>query len=262
MYIENGYIIKSKYYNILAIENIKLKTMSEMKNIHTKLYVYARGDKYVLFENNEISNIYIEEINGYTEKLRNDIIDAITNELYLDITFTDENNEIKNYQTKISFVETFSNDKLMYHNYNNENYLNNYIAIKNSNSKYNVEIKPDYNLFVDTSHNKLLIENKLSDLGYTYDEATEEYINTYNNEIITFYDNYFNYYKQENSINYNLTYYIDSQKIDYKIYNKESNIIMKLKYYIKDDLLNCINGDCENYIDYIDYILSIYDRLN
>ena len=263
IYIEHGYLLKTKHQNILSISNITLKGVNNPNNIHLELYVYTRGDKYILYEANNLDNIYIEELNRYTMYLNNDFMNAIVNDLHLDITFTDDNEHERNYNTTIIFNKRFSNNKIIYHYYNNHSeYNSSYLYYKDNISKYDVEIQPKYNLFNnDPKANDL--ENKLSNLGYKYDLETNTYVNNYDGNIIIYHpiNKNIEYKIEKNSLEYRLVYHSDYERIDYKIYNKDIRI-MNLKYLIQEKYVDCIEGECENYLDDINDLLNIYEEIN
>ena len=192
--IGNGYFIKSKVRNILLIDNISLKDNLNYSSLDLELYTLVNGDKIVLYENDNMDDIFLEELSGYPDALYKDIIRAITKGLYLEITTYDDSNNKITYKSTINFTKNFSNNKLAYSNYQiNKDYDNDYkrfLNIENdieiANTTYhnfnsdvtlNLQDKINQNIEIENTlvENENNDKNKLKDLGYSYDEKSDTY---------------------------------------------------------------------------------------
>ena len=77
-FVGNSYYIRTKYKNILVINDIQLNNTCTYDDINLKLYTIVNGENVVIFERNSLENIYIDNIDGYYPKLTDDIFDSIT----------------------------------------------------------------------------------------------------------------------------------------------------------------------------------------
>ena len=107
-------------------------------------------------------------------------------------------------------------------------------------------------------------EAKLAKLGYKYDEANNKYTKVDNDGRLIEYmpsSKIIVVSYESKTYNFRLTYHYNSSRVCYVlIKNNESNT--KLSYDVPTNSLNCIEGDCKNYKNKIDYILSIYKEIN
>lgn len=244
--IEHGYFIKNKSLNILLLDNISLNKVDyDEEDIKLELYTYLNGDKHILYESSNISDIYIEEPKRYPCILTNEVINSIMSILYLDIT---TNNET--YTCAITL-----NDKIM------KKVNNNYIEDKTYDNEY-LEYKgnlklPKYELYNIKENNYYMVSNsidttiinldKLTDMGFVYDKSTKFYSKAINKgEVIKYYVNQekVKMIYKTNNIKYTLTYNTKSSKIDIKVYNAKDEMLMKYKYYLNQNSYECIYGDC------------------
>ncbi len=279
--IGNGYFIKSKVRNILLIDNIELNENISYKNLNLELYTLVNSDKVVLYESDELEDIFLEELSGYPDALINDVIRAITKNIYLVITTYDENNIPTTYECTISFKKNFSNNKFIYSNYiRNNDYnidyqmflnpdsvpLNTYNSFKNNkfvNNSYLSSINEK-----DINDNSIATEdeNKLKDLGYTYDKNSETYTKIDDNKTIT-YKLEFDLLiikKEIANVEYNTYYYIAKDRILFYGYLKDNlnDPLVNFKYLTNSNYLYCVIGNCENYQSEIDYILTEYQTIS
>lgn len=279
--IENGYFIRNKVANILLIDNISLKDNLNYSSLDLELYTLVNGDKIVLYENDNMDDIFLEELSGYPDALYKDIIRAITKGLYLEITTYDDSNNKITYKSTINFTKNFSNNKLAYSNYQiNKDYDNDYkrfLNIENdieiANTTYhnfnsdvtlnlqdkinqNIEIE---NTLVESENND---KNKLKDLGYSYDEKSDTYTKVDGNKNLSYSDSLKLLVSKENKNNfeYDMYYYIEKDRIDFEAYsNKERIVRFKVQ---PNESMYCFIGDCKNYQSEIDYILTEYQAIS
>lgn len=270
---ENGYFLKTKVTNILVINDIRInKIKYEPTEINLELYTYVNGDKKILYKADNLNSIFIEENKSNTDLLSKDTIENIKRNLYLTIETRDEQNKVYKYECKLTFKEKFNNNKLTYKTYvkdsNNETSIlstDNLSLFNNSFSSSNIptdDVTSDKTIKTFSEHDTP--ENKLEKLGYIYDEAKDAYVKYYDKEIKIEYlikTKKIVIYKQNDLGIETIKYCVDSNKIDYCQLNKNKQY-KKFRYNLSNNSLNCIEGDCKNYKNKIDYILSIYKEIN
>lgn len=279
--IENGYFIRNKVANILLIDNISLKDNPNYSSLDLELYTLVNGDKIVLYENDNMDDIFLEELSGYPDALYKDIIRAITKGLYLEITTYDDSNNKITYKSTINFTKNFSNNKLAYSNYQiNKDYDNDYkrfLNIENdieiANTTYhnfnsdvtlNLQDKINQNIEIENTlvENENNDKNKLKDLGYSYDEKSDTYTKVDGNKNLSYSDSLKLLVSKENKNNfeYDMYYYIEKDRIDFEAYsNKERIVRFKVQ---PNESMYCFIGDCKNYQSEIDYILTEYQAIS
>ena len=275
---KNGMFIENKGRNILFINNINIKDVSlKDKTLKLELYVLVNGDKNVIYENSNLDDIFIQELNSYPKELKKDIINSMKKTLYLNIIVIDKNDDEKEYKCKINLKKNFENNKLTYstykinttYNYDYQLFLNNN-AIDDNSLAYEPIYKnilthdyqnseEDANLSYATSEST---ENKLESLGYEYDEQEGLYVKVENGRTITYSDELKYLFIKISNINFDINYYyyIEKDRIDFLLYDNDF-IIVKFKYYPNIFLLDCIEGNCNDYLNEIDYILDEYENI-
>ena len=276
----NGYYIRNKVDTILVIDNIKLKNVDyneETDSLKMELYLLVNGDKVIIYENDELEDIFLNELTNYPEAFTDEIIKEITKGLYLTITI----NNVNTYRCKITFKDNFSNDKLFYHSYkNNTEYNSDYQRFigmddtiklnENNYGNYNSNFLNSLDGFtnnitseVSTFATEVDNDNELKDLGYTYDKETDTYTKADGNKTITYKPQFDLLISKElvDEIEYSTFYYIAKSRIDYKIRNEENKLLSNFKYFVEQKNLYCIIGDCKNYQSEIDYILAEYQQI-
>lgn len=266
--LSSGYFIQNKVQNILIINDITITKLDyEIETIDLDLYTLVNGDKVEIYESNNLNDILIDELIEYPVVLKKDIIKSIKKNLHLEINIIDTDNEIHNYEVLIMFKDYFSNNKLIYkdfkselNNYNTSTYTNQFIANQNYNNNYY-----SLNKYQEDSkevENETSTEEKLENIGYTYNEETSTYTKTDGIKNIEYDDNYktltIKYYIDD--YEYITYYYFQNGRI---IFVENSNYItnVQLNYYISTKSYECVIGNCENYQTEIDYILKEYELI-
>lgn len=266
--LSSGYFIQNKVQNILIINDITITKLDyEIETIDLDLYTLVNGDKVVIYESNNLNDILIDELIEYPVVLKKDIIKSIKKNLHLEINIIDTDNEIHNYEVLIMFKDYFSNNKLIYkdfkselNNYNTSTYTNQFIANQNYNNNYY-----SLNNYQEDSkevENETSTEEKLEDIGYTYNEETSTYTKTDGIKNIEYNDSNksitVKYILEEHE--YVTYYYFQNDRIRFTI-NNDEGIEIQLNYYISTKSYECIIGNCENYKSEIDYILKEYELI-
>ncbi len=276
----NGYYIRSKVRNILIIDNINLNDSNYNPDVDTlrlELYLLVNGDKVVIYEDDELEDIFINELSSYGNTFTSDVKKEITKGLYLNITI----NNITTYEAKITFMNNFRNDKLVYSTYKNnleydsdyqkfigiadtiklsENNYGNYNSnFLNSLDGFTYNATSEVNTFTTEEDN----DNKLKDLGYTYDKESDTYTKVDGNKTITYKPQFDVLINADvvNNIENKSYYYISKERIDYEVRDKNNNVICRYKYFVDKKELKCKIGNCENYKSEIDYILAEYQQI-
>ena len=92
IYFNHGYFYKTKVYDILTIENIKVNKLDYTPiSYYVELYTSTNGDKKVIYKADSLENIYIEETLSEHDLLNRDTLKGISKGLHLKVTTTDEN---------------------------------------------------------------------------------------------------------------------------------------------------------------------------
>ncbi len=274
--IDKGYFIKTKIDTILMIDNIELNKDydSEIDTLELELYILMNGDKVTIYKDNELGDIFIEELTRYPETFTSDITREMTKGLYLTITINNE----ETYDCKISFRKNFSNNKLVY----SKSYIE-----TDYNSDYKIFLGHEENIILDKYYNNLNPsnvtsfddvttdtasysvtndDNKLKDLGYSYDKDSDAYTKIENDKTITYQPKFDLLISKRLTKDYEqrIYYYIEKDRIDYFEYeiNNYSDPLIKFKYYVDLNYLNCKIGNCKNYKDEINYILAEYQAIS
>lgn len=260
---KDGYFFKTKVLNIITINNIKLEKINyEPTSTKIELYTYLNGDKHVIYESDTLNNIYIEESKSYSDLLTKDVIENIKNNLYIKIYTTDIDNNNYSYESKLILKQKLNNNKLCYNEYIKEQnkkiedlgLQNPFLVLKEN--KYN----NDNTTPVVESDNSI---NKLESLGFTYDEKTETYTKIDEDGEIK-YKTSTNIIKITHSYESNLyetTLTIANQRISCTIFDNNGNVVMNVKYIIGSKNKECLLGNCKNYSNEINHILSIYNEI-
>ena len=230
IYMRDGYVINSKYKNIIVINDLKLNRDDDYDNITVNLYTIVNGDRLLIYTKDSLDDIFIDEYINYNDDISKDIANNISKELILTIVVEKDNN-ITTYDGNINV---------------NERYQNGVVEKMN-----NIEAEVDNNS----------INNKLKELGYEYDKSSNSYyknIDKYKLSIILdskliVIDSLTNDIKS--------IYNYDSQSIDYIEYDNKKNKTIYLRYTLNDNKKTCKVGKCENNYELIDKILSIYDEI-
>lgn len=274
--IGNGYFIKSKYRNILMIDNIKL--ISEYENITSidlELYTLVNGDKTVIYHSDNLEDIFLEELDGYPDSLQKDTIRAMTKNMYLNISFLDGDNNKVVCEAILNLKKSFSNNKLSYKSYQvNTDYNNDYEMFLNSKSDLTsnpVEYKSFAANFNTNDTAKIasksadvVSSNKLESLGYSYDANSDTYTKIDSDKEII-YQPEMNWVCSKNMVNkmeQNIYFYYNNDRIDFSIQDENNNIKVYFRYVISKKETVCYIGNCENYQSEIDYILAEYRQIS
>ena len=272
--IDKGYFIKTKIDTILMIDNIELNKDydSEIDTLELELYILMNGDKVTIYKDNELGDIFIEELTRYPETFTSDITREMTKGLYLTITINNE----ETYDCKISFRKNFSNNKLVYSKSHIET---------DYNSDYKIFLGHEENIIMDKYYNNLNPsnvtsfddvttdttsysvtndDNKLKDLGYTYDKDSDTYTKIEDDKIITYQPKFDLLVSKEivDKDEHDIYYYIEKDRIDFEIFDTNGDLNYRFKYFVNQKELKCKIGDCKNYQSEIDYILAEYQAIS
>lgn len=267
--MSRGYFIKNKVRNILLIDNIEITKMDyDIKDIELELFTLVNADKISIYTSDNLEDIFITELNNYPERLKDDVINSMKNNLHLEIKITDEDNVIHNYKANLILKVNFVSNKLSYENFKTENGYNSkniYNGNKSllDNTNYISLNLPNQNIEEEqTNIEEENIQEKLASIGYEYNNDTKTYIKNdgikeieydYKNKIIKI--DYVN-----NSEKYTIYYYIDTNRIKLNISNSNFNNLfcnfVNLNGKIYNETINC-----DIYTNKLKLILNEYDNI-
>lgn len=256
VYINHGYLFKTKTVNILTIENISLnKIKYTPKEINLELYTLANGDKKVLYSADNLDNIYIEESDQAADLLTKDTINNMKRNIHLLIKTKDEDGKTYEYDCEIVFKEKYVNNKLLYSRYVKDSKLETEQLINKSLSLFSSKTNP----VVATSKTT----NMYEEMGFTYDETDKSY-NKVDSD-----GRKFKYLVSLNKLEYEIK---DNEIYLYFICKNNQLKIVELnadKIIQKNTIINFDNNESFSnnkyykiYKDEIDYILSVYKALS
>ena len=263
IYLNHGYFFKTKTVNILTIENIELRKIDyEPTEVEVELYTYVNDDKKVLYKNNKLDNIYLEENKSGTDLLTRDTIESLKKNLHLTIKTKDVDDVEQSYDCKIELVNKFSNDKLSYTQFVKDSKIDvNYLSFQNlSLFSYDKNLENIKTSLYSLPKRK----NSLEDLGYIYDK---------NNDVYTKVDSdggIIEYIPKMNLIKY---LYIDNNilkidintrlnKINIIITNSNHELLHEIKLSLNENYKKYLGKFNKNYLDKITYIIGIYNEIN
>ncbi len=255
IYFNHAYFYKTKVYDILTIENIKINKIDyNPTSYYVELYTSTNGDKEVIYKADSLENIYIEETLSEHDLLSKDTIKGITNGLHLTITTTDEFGETHNYDCLISLKEKYSNNKIIEKQY-----------INNSETRIIYPIFYKNEVETQTAIPTFDESNTLEKLGYTYNKDKDSYtkidkdggkieympsVNTINYEIYI------------GSVHHKICYNSETDKIKYKILKEMNNVVSDNNYIVNNNQIILKEKQKNDNIEKIQYLLDIYNDIN
>lgn len=254
IYFNHGYFYKTKVYDILTIENIKVNKLDYTPiSYYVELYTSTNGDKEVIYKADSLENIYIEETLSEHDLLNRDTLKGIAKGLHLKVTTTDEDGNTHDYDCSISLKEKYSNNKIIEKQYinNSETRIIYPIFYKNK-----VETKAAMPTFDES--------NTLEKLGYTYNKNKDSYTKIDNGggkieympPVKTLY-----YYYNDNNMNYQIDVNMKSSKIFYRIFDRNKKLIEEKLYTINKNKIILKENQKNDNIEKIQYLLDIYNNI-
>ncbi len=231
-FVGNSYYIKTKYKNILVINDIRLNRDNDYTSVNLELYTYINGDKKVIYEKNSLENIYIDNFDNRTPYLTKDIINSISKSLYITITINNDSESIQ-YNGTFSVVEKYQNNRIIKEMNKDDKNTSNAVAA----------------VFKEAT-----VNDKLIDIGYKYDSVKGVYKKSnieidINNQIVK---------NIKNAPSIVISYYYDK---DFVSYLNKANTSIIYYYHTDDESNECLIGNCKKYYDEIDELLEIYQEI-
>ena len=114
----DGLMIITKEKMYLKLGKLKNKNNLEIKNI--KLYYTRDNKKEKMVEDTEADNIVIRDHIGYYSKIKETNLQSIIKNIYIEITYDDNQKEI----IKLKFVRDFSNNNLFFQKQQKQSHIN------------------------------------------------------------------------------------------------------------------------------------------
>lgn len=254
IYFNHGYFYKTKVYDILTIENIKVNKLDYTPiSYYVELYTSTNGDKEVIYKADSLENIYIEETLSEHDLLNKDTLKGIAKGLHLKVTTTDEDGNTHDYDCSISLKEKYSNNKIIEKQYINNSETRIIYPVFYKNEGETKTTMPTFNEPVN-----------LEDLGYKYNKDKNSYTKIDSDggkiEYMPLVKTMYYYYHGQN-VNYQIDINLKSNNAFYLILDKNKNIIDKKIYLLQNNQM-ILKENQKNYnIEKIQYLLDIYNNI-
>ena len=254
IYFNHGYFYKTKVYDILTIENIKVNKLDYTPiSYYDELYTSTNGDKKVIYKADSLENIYIEETLSEHDLLNRDTLKGISKGLHLKVTTTDEDGNTHDYDCSISLKEKYSNNKIIEKQYINNSETRIIYPVFYKNDVETKTAMPTFNEPVN-----------LEDLGYKYNKDKNSYTKIDNDggkiEYMPLISS-LKYHKIYNDLDCSMIYNIEENKISLNIYENDKVQKENLKYLVKNKKYICKIGECSKYYGEIGHLLNIYNEI-
>lgn len=255
IYFNHGYFYKTKVYDILTIENIKVNKLDYTPiSYYVELYTSTNGDKKVIYKADSLENIYIEETLSEHDLLNRDTLKGITKGLHLKVTTTDEDGNTHDYDCSISLKEKYSNNKIIEKQYINNSETKIIYPIFYKNEDETKAAMPTF----DES-------NTLEKLGYTYNKNKDSYTKIDNEGGKIEYMpsvNTINYEIYIGNVHHKICYNSETDKIKYKILKEMNNVVSNNNYIVNNNRIILKENQKNDNIEKIQYLLDIYNDIN
>ena len=254
IYFNHGYFYKTKVYDILTIENIKVNKLDYTPiSYYVELYTSTNGDKKVIYKADSLENIYIEETLSEHDLLNRDTLKGISKGLHLKVTTTDEDGNTHDYDCSISLKEKYSNNKIIEKQYINNSETRIIYPIFYKNEVETKTAMPTFNEPVN-----------LEDLGYKYNKDKNSYTKIdidggkieYMPSVKTI-----NYDIYEGDVHHKIYYNIDYERIIYDVLTNNKRILIENKYTINKNKIILKENQKNDNIEKIQYLLDIYNNI-
>lgn len=254
IYFNHGYFYKTKVYDILTIENIKVNKLDYTPiSYYVELYTSTNGDKKVIYKADSLENIYIEETLSEHDLLNRDTLKGISKGLHLKVTTTDEDGNTHDYDCSISLKEKYSNNKIIEKQYINNSETRIIYPVFYKNEVETKTAMPAFNEPVN-----------LEDLGYKYNKDKNSYTKIDNDggkieympSVKTI-----NYDIYEGDVHHKIYYNIDYERIIYDVLTNNKRILIENKYTINKNKIILKENQKNDNIEKIQYLLDIYNNI-
>lgn len=254
IYFNHGYFYKTKVYDILTIENIKVNKLDYTPiSYYVELYTSTNGDKEVIYKADSLENIYIEETLTEHDLLNRDTLKGITKGLHLKVTTTDEDGNTHDYDCSISLKEKYSNNKIIEKQYINNSETRIIYPIFYKNEVETKTAMPTFNEPVN-----------LEDLGYKYNKDKNSYTKIDNDSGKIEYMpsvKRLNYEIYTGDFNYKVYYNYETNIITYIVLRGKSKIVFNNSYDVKKNKIILKENQKNDNIEKIQYLLGIYNNI-
>lgn len=255
IYFNHGYFYKTKVYDILTIENIKVNKLDYTPiSYYVELYTSTNGDKKVIYKADSLENIYIEETLSEHDLLNRDTLKGISKGLHLKVTTTDEDGNTHDYDCSISLKEKYSNNKIIEKQYINNSETRIIYPVFYKNEVETKTAMPTFNEPVN-----------LEDLGYKYNKDKDSYTKIDNDGGKIEYMpsvNTINYEIYIGNVHHKICYNSETDKIKYKILKEMNNVVSNNNYIVNNNRIILKENQKNDNIEKIQYLLDIYNDIN
>ena len=221
----NGVYVETKIKDTLHLGNIKINNVdiNYTDIVSVDLYTYIDDKETVLYNYSSLNDINFTSYQSYVEI---DSLKDYFDNLYLKITIIEDDNDIKTYESKITFVEDFSNNKIFYKE-NQPKFENNELVKLSVNDIIEILKKND---FQEMSNNLLLKETENFSIVYTLSS------------------NRINYTYEKSNLQYRYVYSINDGFLDVAVFNEDNTELEKYTYdSLNNIIIECNSGSCNDY---------------
>lgn len=254
IYFNHGYFYKTKVYDILTIENIKVNKLDYTPiSYYVELYTSTNGDKEVIYKADSLENIYIEETLSEHDLLNRDTLKGIAKGLHLKVTTTDEEGNTHDYDCSISLKEKYNNNKIIEKQYINNSETRIIYPVFYKNEVETKTAMPTFNEPVN-----------LEDLGYKYNKDKNSYTKIDNDGGKIEYMpsvKRLNYEIYTGDFNYKVYYNYETNIITYIVLRGKSKIVFNNSYDVKKNKIILKENQKNDNIEKIQYLLGIYNNI-
>lgn len=237
--IEVGYFIVAKSRVVFTLNNIELDLdLSGYDEIDYKLYTYVNNEKIYFYEFAESDSIFFDYLKGevFTEK----VIAGIKHNLYFEVEATSEEATLVK-SVKLSLDDLTDSDEL-----------------------FGKDKVSTYDSLVDNLKNIEVDGYMLLNKGFKKVGDTHTYEKTIEGDLISFNldTNSMLVLISSKDVSNNYLYNYSQDRLDFKrISNRNNQIIVKYAYDKIEEKLNCVTGDCKNYLKDYDYVKEIFSDI-
>lgn len=231
--LNNSFLVLSNDTILLDLGNMNFKGNDNISQLYVKLFQKVDGEKKDLIAKNKYNGMTFYGNINEIEVFKNGEL----NDLYLEIDYKNESNELVQDYVKLIVKENTNNSisTLYYNDTNDICDKGQLILLKN-----NGYVKSENGNYV-----KYKVEDS-SEIYFTYN------ISNYS----------FDLEKKKENLEYVFNYNPEKNLIEFKLLKENGSIIENFNYNIKSEEVNCFVGKCNNLDLYINEVLDEYKKIN
>lgn len=234
----DGMLISTKEKIYFRLGTITPKNNKLVKNF--SLYYKENGEKNLICSGGDDKNIYFTDYYGYDEYLPTKKIDKIISEIYLEITYEDNEEDT----IKLNVKRDYINSNLLFFPDKKGT-----TPTTKTNSTY--QIKPVYENVIAKIKEKFTKQDDV----YTYEKLDKDSLVT-----AAFIENVFTFliHKENNNIREQWNFNFKFENIEYRQIIDEKIVE---QFIIQNDELTCLEGKCNDYNEKQEEFWDIIDKI-